>query len=210
MTSTTISRRAAFAGFAGVAVVAPFPALAVTAAQSAFQRLLADFQRLRADEIAYDTTVLEPMAEEYARRASLVPHVTATYDNVIGGEAQLTTDSLANLATAKRHTRDMKVGGWDKNDRFNQACRKIRAGDILRRRSLRRIRAELDADAIEVRSEQLGDLSYRAVWAAIECPVSTAVDLAAKVNLMDVEDKWECRSAVDTLVADAHRLAGEA
>ena len=210
MTQTNISRRAALGGLAVAAFAAPMPAFAVTGASSEFQRLLALYRQLCADELAYDTAMLEPMAEEYARRAALVPHVTATYDNVLGGEACLSSSCRTAVAIATKHIRGMKTGGWDRNDQFNQACRRIRAGDLHRRRELRRIRTAIGARAIEARSEQLNDLAWRAGLAAIECPVQAGTDLAAKIELITETDRWESDDAIAAILADARRLGGVA
>lgn len=210
MTSMTISRRAALSGLAFAAVAAPMSSLAAGGIKTEFQRLLARYRQLCADELEYDSCVLEPMAEEWWRRAALVPHVTATYDNILGDEVSLTTARPEQVATATRHVRGMKAGGWDTNDRFNQACRQVRAGDLLRRRQLRRIRRTIGAKAIEVRSEHLNDLAWRAGWAAIESPVDTAADLIAKIELISESNRWECDDAQAAILADARRLAGVA
>ncbi|MEG3176161.1 hypothetical protein U1872_07975 [Sphingomonas sp. RB3P16] len=210
MTQINISRRAALGGLAVTAFATSVPAFAATSAPSVFQRLLARYRQLCADELAYDTDLLEPMAEEYARRAAQVPHVSATYDNVLGGEARLSTSCGTDVAIAIKHIRGMKTGGWDRNDQFNQACRRIRAGDLHRRRELRRIRTAIGAQVIEARSEQLNDLAWRAGLAAIECPVQAGTDLAAKIELITETDRWECDAAIAAILADARRLGGVA
>lgn len=213
MTQTTISRRAAIGGAAVAAIAVsciPLPSHAGQRSSTKFQRLLTAFHERRAEERQFDREFLDPATKESERLINLLPEITASYDGLSGREAVLTTSDPAQVAMALRHVKQQRGVAWDRSDRFNLACRRVRAGARWRRLRSRAIRSRFNIDAIEDRSEALNLITFRAIDEAICCPCDSAADLLAKIELIEVEDWWDVDAARASVAADVRRLAGVA
>lgn len=73
-----------------------------------------------------------------------------------------------------------------------------------------RARARHDLDALDREAERLSLVAYKAWWRLIETPAPDIAALALKMAMMQEHDSYDCPSAIDAIIADARRLAGEA
>jgi hypothetical protein len=182
MTRTT--RRAFMAAVPAAAVVASVPAAALAMPTEGTDRrgwdaAMQAFQRLEAEDAAFEGPY-QAAWQNCRAECEAVPHVTFPPEAYTGGRCQTTADQWA-LKRARRDVEQLDAGKMrldplpDLREHYDLKRQLVKAADE-RDAAIQAIRDRYDMDALDDRSDALGDQLADAAFALMALP---APDLAA-------------------------------
>jgi hypothetical protein len=208
----TTTRRALLggAGLAGVVMIAP--ALAAAANPSAlspgFAKALAEAARAHDAAKHFDQHVLIPAQPRAAAMIDALPHTTVhAGPSLTGGEVIWSTEKPHTVAAARTIV-SMAKEGKDMAGAGLKHARQLVAAHLRRTRAKERIHRETGSTAALERSDELGEAYCKAEDVVIGYPITTTADLVAKLAFMVEHRIGEEQGLLNTLHADAVRVAG--
>jgi hypothetical protein len=200
-------------------VMASMPALAVScapqpasAAAGDFTRSLAAYRDALAAEDRHWQTIYEPAQKAFDAACEAVPHQSFPYGHMnLNMGCTLSTASIDDIRGARRRIKTRGNGPIHPiNAPLAKADDLVVAAYEARQAEHERIAQAIGFNKVEEEGDRLSLVTYQLGWAAIECPVACAGELAAKMAFISELERWDCDTTIAALTADARRLAREA
>jgi hypothetical protein len=220
MTTATKPTRRSIIGV--LALAAPAVALATIPTAHAISispELAEAFRRCRvaADAQSRFDPVETAARERYFAEVEALPHFTGTFPNMGGDVTTLTTAEPRTVALAKALSREVATGPGGhprsfaervaaKHDGYMRAARHVVAGAKWRDRETARIARATGLDAANAESNRLSDLYAEAETRVYQAPITTVIDLKAKLAFMVETAAFDLTGTSATLVSDVDRI----
>lgn len=211
--ATQTTRRALLGGAGLAAAVAIVPAVAAVGsagplASPELTALIAAAERAGVETARHHTEVVEP-AMAYARDAiAALPHTTLDAGESFSGGRVIWSTSKPSTVAIARSIVDMAKEGKDMEGAGLQYARTLTAAQRLRERAIARIHRDCGLDAECERNDAMNNALAELQNEVAAFPVSTAIDLRAKLSFMVKNQMGDGIDWLDGLLTDADRIAG--
>lgn len=201
MADFAITRR----GIVGAMMIAPVviasPAAAVT--QSDLSAKLAAHAAAVEATRQHDLQFREPASARFDAAMASRAHIEVQWGKEVWSTADHQLVAQARYMIDPTH----KVKVHPAQSDYYRACQELVAAVDERAAFYERARIESGLIAALAREDELIDLEREAEDAVIECPVSTAADLARKLEFITAHDLWANEESRDAITADVARIA---
>lgn len=170
-------------------------------------RCIADYRRAKNVADTWEETVFAPAHQAYREAVDAIPHyqTKASYENVFGKRAHLSTESSASVLIADRYRKDANVYG---NDEYATCCEELVRALDDRNAMLESLSEQWRASGLTDRSDALNEHWIEKAYAAIGYPVRTVADLLLKLDVARSLD--DDTVSIEDLLCDLRRIDGRA
>lgn len=190
------------------AAIAMPTAATATDGDAGLDVLIAKYKQIEAEAKHYDRTVHGPAHAALDRRVATIPHVETVRQIELqsGKVMSLSTADQGMVRMVRAILHDARDG---RGDDFLDCCRELAAAADERDAQIESIRADLNIEEIDDRSDAYGQAMCEVLHEIEDYPVTTLAGLMRKIEALrhglEEDNIWDAWT-----LADLHRIAGRA
>lgn len=216
--ATETTRRSAL-GILATGPIAMLPALSVMSCSerakaaeiSELPAFIAKWRRAEERCLRFGEQVQDPAYEQFTAAAEALPHhrTIHSFQNIRGEITHLNTANTAAVAVAREALagRIYKSSKPSDGGDYWDTVRELVQADDDRIEQTRKLRTAFRIDEYEKHADKLASHASKALWAAIEYPVSSLDELCLKLDFIE-EIEMSSERSDQAIAADVRRLAG--
>lgn len=206
-----ITRRSLLAAMPVTATAIALPTMAgATCPDTGLEQAIAAYEAVKAEADHFHMKIYDPAYDTYQSRAAAIPHKTTTrqFASFSGeGFTRPCTSDAEVVTMARKMVVDFPN---QRNTDFLDTCRELVALADDRDRRRAEIAKELNIEALNRRSDELGAIAHDALLDVELYPVTTLPAMLRKIGVLyeafgEDDDIWG-----EWTLADLRRIAGEA